>query len=373
MELASRSSYRGQLTKLVKSANEYLSSDEFKISNNLDKLENIEEELEVLLDRLTSTYESLRKANTDVLPLIKIENLATEADALAEYNDKSVGMITRLKHRLSKVRQHQTESFSDNPRVNETTEAPRNPSSQAVKLTKLNPKKFCGDFKDWVPFWEQYRTLIHENASLTTIDKFNYLESVLVGRAFETLAGLAPTEANYNLAIAVLKEKYGNHEKIIDHTMQYLLSTQPVSSKTDAFGLRRLYTSVLTSTRSLASLGVPSSHYFVMLKGVLLRCLPNDLRVDFHRFYDNLSKNLEAGNMENISDDKASISSASELSSAKSIGDKQAKALLKFLKREVEALKKSNEAKTSSSRSHHHQNTAPRNCQNCRRIVCSWK
>ncbi|XP_055914411.1 uncharacterized protein LOC129947754 [Eupeodes corollae] len=359
MDLASRSSYRGQVTKLVKAANEYLISEESEIKSNAENLDKIEEELEVFLDRLLSSHESLLKANDEVKSLIKPEDFVKESEAVADYNDKAIGVITRLKHRLSKIRLLQTGPLPEASRVHETSTVVPNAMQHAVKLKKLFPKRFSGDYKDWFPFWEQYRTLIHENSSLTTIDKFNYLETSLYGRAAETLAGLTPTEANYNSAIELLKEEYGDQEKIIDHTMQQLLSTPPVSSKTDSVGLRRLYTSVLTATRSLTSLGVPSLQYFVMLKGVLLRCIPNDLRVDFHRFYHSQSGNHQVENSDENMDDLASTS-ASEITSTKSIGDKQVNCLLTFLKREVEALEKANEAKGNSARVQHQPGTSSR-------------
>ncbi|XP_055910598.1 uncharacterized protein LOC129944962 [Eupeodes corollae] len=245
MDFASRASYRGQVTKLVKSANEYLQSDDSKIkeTSNIDE---IEEELSVLLERLTATNESLKKANGDVVPLIKSDDMGKEADTVAEYEDKAISTIARLRCRLSKLRHCQGQPTIND--INDTTQTtaplpplpPIPPSNfNAIKLKKLQPKKFSGEFKDWVPFWEQYRVLVHANPSLSTIDKFNYLETVLTGKAAETLAGLTPSEANYVTAITLLKEEYGNNEKIIDFTMQRLLSIQPVNSKTDAVGLRR--------------------------------------------------------------------------------------------------------------------------------------
>ena len=97
----------------------------------------------------------------------------------------------------------------------------------------------------------------------------------------------------------------------------------------------------------------------MLLKSVLLRCIPNDLRVDFHRFYHSLSGNHQVENSDENMDDLASTS-ASEITSTKSIGDKQVNSLLTFLKREVEALEKANEAKGNSARVQHQPGTSSR-------------
>ena len=48
---------------------------------------------------------------------------------------------------------------------------------------------------------------IHKNSKLATIDKFNYLNSLLDKNASEAIAGLAITKANYEEAIAILKSR----------------------------------------------------------------------------------------------------------------------------------------------------------------------
>ena len=48
---------------------------------------------------------------------------------------------------------------------------------------------------------------IHKNSKLATVDKFNYLNSLLDKIASEAIAGIAITEANYEEAIAILKSR----------------------------------------------------------------------------------------------------------------------------------------------------------------------
>ena len=48
---------------------------------------------------------------------------------------------------------------------------------------------------------------IHKNSKLATVDKFNYLNSLLDKTASEAIAGIAITKANYEEAIAILKSR----------------------------------------------------------------------------------------------------------------------------------------------------------------------
>lgn len=48
-----------------------------------------------------------------------------------------------------------------------------------VKLPKLEVKKFSGRLHDWQEFWGSFQSLIDGNESLSAVDKFSYLKSLL--------------------------------------------------------------------------------------------------------------------------------------------------------------------------------------------------
>ena len=62
----------------------------------------------------------------------------------------------------------------------------------------------------WQEFWDTFEATIHKNPSLLPIEKFNYLKSLLENEASKSIAGLELTNANYEAAINLLKERYGN-------------------------------------------------------------------------------------------------------------------------------------------------------------------
>ena len=58
--------------------------------------------------------------------------------------------------------------------------SPSFPISQIkAKLPKLVLPKFRGDATTWMGFWDSYKSAVHDNVSLSKIDKFNYLRSLL--------------------------------------------------------------------------------------------------------------------------------------------------------------------------------------------------
>ena len=88
-------------------------------------------------------------------------------------------------------------------------------TSTTVKLPRVKLKAFTGDLTQWTPFWESFEAAVHTNTHLTPVEKFNYLNSVVVAQ--EAIAGLSLTAANYEQAITTLKKRFENKQIINKH------------------------------------------------------------------------------------------------------------------------------------------------------------
>ena len=97
-------------------------------------------------------------------------------------------------------------------------------SCSTVKLPKLTIQPFKRDITTWIMFWNSNKATIHENGSLSDIDKFNYLCSLLQGPAFDVVSGLTLTAANYKEAVSVLEGQYENKQQIVSRHMDILLN-----------------------------------------------------------------------------------------------------------------------------------------------------
>ena len=75
------------------------------------------------------------------------------------------------------------------------------------RLPKLYLPKFRGDVRKWSAFWEQFESLVHKNEEMSPIDTFNYFNSLLEGEAARAIQGLPLTNANYNVAVEILRER----------------------------------------------------------------------------------------------------------------------------------------------------------------------
>lgn len=165
---------------------------------------------------------------------------------------------------------------------------PARAPEHSVRLPKLSIKPFKGDITQWTTFWDSFKSAIHENPTLSDIDKFNYLRSLLERSARESIGGLTLTAPNYNEAVSILEKRFGNTQQIISRHMDLLLNLEPVSGAHQLRNLRRLYDGVETHVRSLRSLGVDSKTYGTLLASVLLNKLPQELRLIVSRKTSNV-------------------------------------------------------------------------------------
>ena len=148
-----------------------------------------------------------------------------------------------------------------------------------VKLPKITLPRFNGDPVRWMSFWDSYKSAVHLNSELTDVDKFNYLRSLLDHSAYDAIAGLTLSSANYKQAIEILHKRFGNTQVIISKHMDTLMSMDPISSDHHLNDLCRLYDHAESHVRSLRSLGIEAASYGALLSPVLLAKLPPYLRL----------------------------------------------------------------------------------------------
>ena len=84
------------------------------------------------------------------------------------------------------------------------------------------------------------------------MDKFNYLHSRLEGDALEVIGGMTLTNANYDKAKDILKERYGRQDVIVNAHYKSLVNLPMSSSTTSA--LHHAYDVIEKHLRSLEAI-----------------------------------------------------------------------------------------------------------------------
>ena len=291
----SRVGHRASATRLINQATialeaEVVDADQLQLTKQL------------LLDK-TKTLKTLDEEISELVPDDQLEDEIQEADQQIERVYSTIAKITKAlgpapqaRTPTPPVERVETDPPTSDPPARPSTgdgdppptppvedDPLRPPTSTTapdrVKLPKISLPHFRGELLRWTAFWDSFESAVHSNSRLSEIDKFNYLRSLLEGSAYDAVAGLALSAANYGQAIEILKKRFGNKQLIVSKHMETLLSIGAVTSDSHLRDLRRLFDQAEANIRSLRALGVETESYGAMLSSVLLSKLPPELRL----------------------------------------------------------------------------------------------
>ncbi|KAH7960218.1 hypothetical protein HPB49_017826 [Dermacentor silvarum] len=216
-----RKAERSQLTRLINDIKSTLSQDSVT-----------EEQLCILGERLNHLHNDLRATDSDIVPLLSTTEAEAEFDRVVDYNDRATATSAKLKYRIHQIHEslNRTSPSMSNEPVQHTQQSD-------VYLPKIELIKFDGRPSMWLPFWEEFKQLIHNNGGLTDVDKFTYLHSVLTGDAALAIAGLPATASCYSDALDIIKRRFAKDDLIIQDHIERLIDLQPIRSPNDLRGL----------------------------------------------------------------------------------------------------------------------------------------
>ena len=77
-----------------------------------------------------------------------------------------------------------------------------------VKLPTINIKSFDGEPEKWHTFIDSFECAIDNNDTLSNIQKMNYLQNHVEGKAATVISSIKLANDNYNICLNLLKERY---------------------------------------------------------------------------------------------------------------------------------------------------------------------
>ena len=158
-------------------------------------------------------------------------------------------------------------------------------SSQFHKLPKLSLPIFTGNILEWQIFGDSFESSVHHNDSLSGIQRFSYLRSLLQGDAARVIEGFPLTHINYIQAVELLMERFVQDHQIVYSYMQGLLEL-PCPTST-IVSLRTFQEKMESYIRGLQSLGQGQESFGNLLVSVILGKLPADVKRNITRDHGN--------------------------------------------------------------------------------------
>jgi len=143
-----------------------------------------------------------------------------------------------------------------------------------VRLPPLNIPIFDGKLKDWPTFKNLFDSVIHNNFNLSTIQKFNYLKSVVKDEAASLIDSLIINEENYQRALDILTKRYDNITIVANFHLNTIYNWQVINKS----NLREFMIKLEQSLDSLRSIKVPVEFWDLILVFIITQKLDNALR-----------------------------------------------------------------------------------------------
>lgn len=149
-----------------------------------------------------------------------------------------------------------------------------------VKLPEIKIPIFSGDFTEWTSFYELFSTLILNNTSLSSIQKFIYLKGYLRHEPLQLIDNLQLSDSNFNVALDILKKRYSNDFLIVNCHINNLLDV-PNLTKINSQNLRDFLTHIHRQMECLKTFNIPVDQWDLLLIHIFCQKLDPNTRKSF--------------------------------------------------------------------------------------------
>ena len=127
--------------------------------------------------------------------------MSSEIDSSALFDEKASIAIARLESRINTYKQ---KALS---RRTSTSDVTSGTTTSKMKLPKLQLPSFTGSYTEWTSIVDLFRASVDSNMQLTKSEKLNYLRACLKGDAAKLTSSLMITDAIYEIALTLLRER----------------------------------------------------------------------------------------------------------------------------------------------------------------------
>jgi hypothetical protein len=141
-----------------------------------------------------------------------------------------------------------------------------------VKLPSIQLPSFNGTTSNWLHFRDTFDSLIIKNQMLSHVQKLHYLIASLKGEAKNLIANLPITHDNFQVAWALVTQRYSNL-KLIAMTHVNQLFHLPQVKRNDPTTLRQLVNHVTSNMNAIQALSLKTSTHDLILNHLLLSVL----------------------------------------------------------------------------------------------------
>ena len=261
-----RGHYRGVITKVIN-----------KMCDSRDEGLLSQENFSLMLSKVKDAEASVKVLDDNILDKILETSDEDGLDELLESEQESVaGFSFTLNNSLASLKLH----FDDSSKPGNISDK----GNFCLKPPQLNVMTFSDNDKDkfaFKNFLASFRNGVEINVDLPDAVKLTYLKGYLSGRAAQVVSHLSITDANYEVALDLLKEEFLNIPLLIDESIAQIMAMTPSFDK-DFSGLRAFISDLRAKVFEFKTFNIDfleeDSAGCLMLSHIILQKLPSSFK-----------------------------------------------------------------------------------------------
>ena len=145
------------------------------------------------------------------------------------------------------------------------------------QLPTVNVRNFGGDCLQFLQFWSEFKSTVHDKESLPAMIKFRHLKQLLTGKAASSIDAIPVSEESYPKAIDYLIRRYGDIQQISIKIFTELLD----ATQGKEMRLRQLIDQTNNAVSTLESLKISQEYYSLIMYPLLLKAISRSLSLRF--------------------------------------------------------------------------------------------
>ncbi|KAL0839095.1 hypothetical protein ABMA28_017074 [Loxostege sticticalis] len=192
--------------------------------------------------------------------------------------DCYLDLKTRMKEKLYELEDTKLQSVVSPP---DNSILEQCPTSSQVKLPPIQLGTFSGDYRDWMSFRDLFKSLVHDNATISKVNKCQYLKSSLRGEAESLVKQVAVTEVNYDIIWDILNNRYNNKRSIVNTYIGKMLNAKRITTESSKH-IRELLDVTTECLAVLKSIELPTDKWDDIVVYIIIQ----KLDPESHRLFE---------------------------------------------------------------------------------------
>ncbi|KAH9629862.1 hypothetical protein HF086_005381 [Spodoptera exigua] len=145
---------------------------------------------------------------------------------------------------------------------------------------KIEIATFEGSYTDWVSFKDLFTETVHNNPSLSSAQKMQFLKSKVKGEPERLIQHLRISSSNYALCWDILNHRYDNKRRIFLSHLKNIFNIPAIQQKS-ANHLKRIHDTTYESVNAIKNLAVDVSTWDPFLVCILAEKLDSETNDDY--------------------------------------------------------------------------------------------